>query len=219
MPTNDGQASVLLPVDDDDGLPKQIGHITNHLSQAIGRLTGSYQEKPRIASLIGAFVDEVQELEDVVFDVSLLRDLALAEGEQLDAIGRIVNQPRSGLNDVRYRRQIRARIVLNNSRGSADKLIEALHLISDSGSISKAKVDEFYPAAFIIELLTPISTSIQAMVDFLKAGKPAGVRMQFVYQIYSLENRFTFGDGTSQTQGWGSTRSPNVGGFLSGVRE
>ena len=209
-----------LPVDDDDGLPKEPVPVIDHRDEALGRLTTMFRDKPRLSALLGAFMAQVQEIENTLFDVSLKRALDNAEGAQLDAIGRIVNQPRSGNPDARYRRFIRARIIVNNNRGHADKLMQALQLLDDPRFITRVKLTEYYPASFFIELVTPLLLlDPQEIVDFLKTGKPAGVRMQFIYQQLDSSVRFTFGTGTSATQGWSSTRSPTGGGVLSGVRE
>lgn len=55
-----------------------------------------FRQSPVFQALLSAFASEVQALLDAAHDVLSLRQIDLAEGEQLNALGRIVGQPRIG---------------------------------------------------------------------------------------------------------------------------
>lgn len=63
-----------------------------------GRILSQYREEYLFKKLLGAITDEIQELMDAIVDLMEYRTICKAEGEQLDAIGRIVGSPRTTYN-------------------------------------------------------------------------------------------------------------------------
>lgn len=55
-----------------------------------------FRQSPVFQALLSAFASEIQALLDAINQVLSLRQIDLAEGEQLDTLGRIVGQPRIG---------------------------------------------------------------------------------------------------------------------------
>lgn len=67
----------------------------NHVEQAHNRLVSQYKESENLKAYIAAIVKQDDDLEKSLFDLLDKRHLDVAEGEQLDVIGRIV-----GLNRI-----------------------------------------------------------------------------------------------------------------------
>ncbi len=104
-------------------------HIEQHRELGVLELAGPFWGKPRIASLLVAFLDRVQEFEDLVHQLLELRTVDGADIERLKILGKIVGQPRSGLNADDYRTLIKARALANVSRGRASDIFAVLELI------------------------------------------------------------------------------------------
>jgi hypothetical protein len=110
--------------------------ITDHLEAATARFISQFRSpKPVLHGLLASYVEQLQILEDVLWDVINHRLLDPAPGEsvgaegvQLDVLGKIVGQPRLGLSDVAYRLAIKLKIRVNRSRGSSEDLLEILRL-------------------------------------------------------------------------------------------
>lgn len=65
---------------------------------AESRMLSQFYNSKVLKLLLNAFTSEVQELSTAITDLMRMRTVATAEGENLDAIGRIVGQDRTGYN-------------------------------------------------------------------------------------------------------------------------
>ena len=77
--------------------------ITDHVARAHETQKSQFDDSPNIRALLQVFVDEIQLLENVTFDVLLLSVLDLAEGAQLDQWGKVFGELRGALDDDEYR--------------------------------------------------------------------------------------------------------------------
>ena len=93
-------------------------------------------------------IDQLQELETVLFDLLENRSLDTAEGVQLDRIGTIVGLARTGSqSDTDYRASLGVQIRRNLSQGEPETLIEILAALTSSTVV---KLREIYPAEIIM---------------------------------------------------------------------
>ena len=99
----------------------------------------------------------------------------VGRGVQLDRIGRLVGQPRSGADDDHYRYYLRAKIRANKSNGSPDDLIAVFKAM-----LGATELPFYQPgnnASFILQLSTPMTGAVAAIaLYFLRIAKQAGVR-------------------------------------------
>jgi len=107
-------------------------HITNHVEQALRRLLSQFKGKPRLEGTISAFVNPIQDIEDMFADMYTLRELDTAFGQQLDGIGQIVGRARRGFNDEKYRLRLIGQIGINTSKGTPENLISIFNLLTGS---------------------------------------------------------------------------------------
>lgn len=63
-----------------------------------GRILSQYSQSDLFKKLLGAITEEVQELLNAIVDLMEYRTISMAEGKQLDAIGRIVGRQRTTYN-------------------------------------------------------------------------------------------------------------------------
>ena len=96
------------------------------LSTILSELEGAPNN---VVKLLTALLTPINDLEQVMLALLTERSIDTAVGAQLDVIGRIVGQPRQGLDDDTYRRYCRARVVTNRSSGVVEDLIKVADLV------------------------------------------------------------------------------------------
>lgn len=82
-----------------------------------------------ITKFLRAVLVQCQNFEDTVLALLLQRVIDNAVGAQLDLLGKLAGQARNGLEDVDYRRYIRARVAAHNSDGLISDVIKVVRLI------------------------------------------------------------------------------------------
>ncbi len=202
-------------------MPQEITKNTQHTAEGLLLFIDRYKNKPRLASLISIFLDQVQELEDALFELITDRTIDAAVGVQLDILGAIVGQPdRLGLSvDDEYRTIIKARIKVNRSDGHAEQLIEILRLITTlTGVLQPAEILllDTPPAAIRISLLTDIGTLDPGIAfNLLDDARGAGIKLDFIYTTTVKADTFTFGgDGPNDPdKGFFNSDTPSGGKF------
>lgn len=157
--------------------------ISDHVAQAQALPSWQLQDKANWRALVDAAVTRVQLLEDVLQALAAGRGLDTAVGVQLDGEGIDVGQARFGgayglgEADADYRGKIRARIIANQSEGSALDLQRVARALLGTNVLLVSVVD-LAPAAFVLALgvTAPLSADEQTwLLDFVRDSKPAGV--------------------------------------------
>lgn len=159
-----------------------LEQITEHVQEALNNLLAQFKGKPKIAGLITSYVNQIQDLEDVFFQLLIDRWLDNAEGVQLDGFGSIVGQAREGKNDDDYRLAIKAKIQLNLSEGTTEDIIDILRAAL---GLFTVEVVEYFPAAFTAELVEPLdpSTNPNVLAVILNSGRSAGVKSVLLFKV------------------------------------
>lgn len=153
-------------------------------------------------------IDQVQELENVLFDLLNNRMLDAAEGAQLDKLGSMLNESRKGSqSDSNYRTILGVKIKQNLSQGEPETLISILSALTSSTQINFV---ELYPAAIVMyfdgEIIgTP--SDLKNLIDGIAAG---GVRVDIVKGL--LTEAFVVEGAVGL--GCSSTVSPTTGGRI-----
>jgi hypothetical protein len=106
-----------------------VDDVTLHTPLALLRLIERWKGKPNLAAILASYTDQLQLLENALWDIITARLVDYAEGAQLDAIGRIVGEIRQGQNDAQYRARLRVRIRINQSFGTAEDVIIVLQML------------------------------------------------------------------------------------------
>ena len=186
---------------------------------ALARLLGQFADSTALRQLICSLVSPLDELEAALLDVHYNRWLAeTTTGVQLDVIGRIIREPRNGLDDTTYLRALRTRVLINRSSGKLEELIEiALTFEPDSTPI---EFREHAPNSITVRQLIKGDSDPKALTERLNSARAGGVNLQLIYLpgVAAAES-FTLSDTTVTTdaaKGWGST-TETTGGELAGV--
>jgi hypothetical protein len=197
-----------------------LEQITNHETQALGRLATQYRDKPNIAKIVRIIARRAQALETVVFQVFNAFRIETAIGAQLDVLGRIVGQPRESAGDTEYRLRIKARIRANLSGGMAEDIYKVFDLLLPSHTLV---LEPVYPASFVFEILGSVDPALVPLYrKFFYDTKAAGVYGVGLYSTEDPVDTFTLDDALSPTPnpdiGLDDALAPGTqGGVLAGV--
>ena len=150
-----------------------ITQINDHEARMIGLLISQFKDKPNIAGILKSFSTEVQEIEDVAYNLFRSFDIDDAVGDQLDLLGRLVGEARQARTDEVYRSAISVRIAINLAHGEPEKIIEVLESITNSTIV---QLTEVYPAGMFI-FFNGTTTDFTTIKDLIKLMVAAGVRL------------------------------------------
>lgn len=161
-----------------------ISYKTTHVSEAQKELLMQFWSSPNLQGTISSVVRQVQGLEDVTHEFHTKLSLDVAEGAQLDIIGRIVSLDRGNADDATYRNRLRVRILTMTSSGTQQDILEILHLRYGYG-LSRWTLKDGTIAEFVVSYNdgnAPLTTTqAREMANYVKAAKAAGVRFYLEY--------------------------------------
>lgn len=198
------------------------GEVRLHTPLALSRLIERWraENNPQLANLLSSYTDEVQELENAIWDVMVGRLTDYASGVQLDALGRIVGQKRESLGDAAYRAHIKARIRINQSFGQPRDVIAVIKLV-DSAAFHLA---EFPTASFRVWFDAPPANAAvgHELPKLIKQTRAAGVSGIVSFPVDRLTGRGAFfGSSYAPTlnvaRGFSSSYDSTVGGLFGHV--
>jgi hypothetical protein len=190
--------------------------IPNHVEQALARLISQYQDAVGFNGFITALVNPCQDIEGVLNDLNVKRQLAVATGVQLDNIGTIVGLARPpGATDDQYRNDLYAEIKINVSEGQPEQAIQTFQLFTGAQLVL---LDEHFPAEVSIEseIVFPDQPSVDMILQIMQQVLPAGVRCDGIVE-FDPTNPFAF-DGSLFGGGFGSDTDPTAGGLFATLR-
>lgn len=190
--------------------------IFDHAAQGLTRLLEQFKDQPRLTALARSYLNQIQKLENAIWEVIQIRGIDQSEGVNLDAIGRLVGRPRLGLGDVDYRVALRAQIRINRSSGSPEDMIVVTGLSIPAGQTFT--YEEAYPAVIVIEVLGQSIFNMLVLLDNLIRAKPGGVRLLLEYSTVPIGEDFTFADDDTTPadtlRGWGDDTPITLGGYM-----
>lgn len=196
---------------------------TDHVGDGVDRLLEQFKDRPRIVALLTAYLNQVQDLEDVLWELFLDRWISTAVGEQLNVIGRVVGEKRQGSLDDEYRAFLRARIRANRSVGLLAELVKIVALIQDDNLQVLAR--EYDPAAVRLEPTGATIVDARRVARILADAKPSGVALRYVYSETARTGVLLGGDAgggftpTADQSPGDYQSSPVGGGVLASVSE
>ena len=153
-------------------------HITQHREVATLSLTRPFWGKPRIASLLVAFMARIQDLEDDLHSILEERTLENADLVRLKVLGKIIGQPRLNFATEDYRTLLKARALANVSRGRAYDILAVLELVIGPGDYLLTEVGD---ATLHLSALVPVTTTMTNMLrQVIPDVRPAGVGLLFL---------------------------------------
>lgn len=182
--------------------------ITDHIQQAKDRLREQYKNSENILALIESWTGQIQELEEILFQLTTDRSIFTAIGIQLDLLGQLLNKPREGRSDTDYRIVLLAKVAQNISQGTPEELINAFKVLSSSTKVylSDDHNGEVYLLADHVLTQEQVNMILREMYSVVCAG----VRIQGLGSFDPLDS-FAF-DGVDVARGFGSVYDLAKGG-------
>ena len=185
--------------------------ITTHVQDALDRLMTQYRGKVTWTSFITAITEQVQDLEDAIFDLDAGRHIATAVGQQLDNLGDLIGQDRLGFDDDFYRILLYVRIGLNTSQGDPDKIISIFQLLSQAESVHYQNLKHGH-----IMLSTSARLAddiVQFAYDNMQLVVAGGVRIDHM-SFYDNDEPFAFSGTNTAVNSFGFSDISGVSGGL-----
>ncbi len=172
---------------------------TDQVAQAQALLIEHFKNSPNLKAVIKAYIDQLQEIEAMMFQLLEERDLTSAVGSQLDVLGEILGRPRNGLSDADYRSFLNAQIVVNFGSGTLEDVRNAIQLVTITTGTVTIDISEDHPtdpAHFEVVITEPITaaeaTSVAAVIADAKGTAIRGI---FTYWIDPTADVFEYDDG------------------------
>lgn len=188
--------------------------INNHIELAKDRLREQYKNSPTILAIINAFVGEIQELEQVLYDLSVSRTINQAFGVQLDKLGELLDRTRDGRSDADYRIILLAKVSQNISRGTSDDVSSVFKILSSS---SKVQFGDSYFGEFYLLADNPLTQSeVNLLLKEMQVVDSAGVRLVGIGS-FDPDDSFAM-DGSDSAKGYGSIYSVSNGGKFATIK-
>jgi hypothetical protein len=185
-----------------------ITPIVDHIDRATARFLEQYKNKVRLNGMLAAFIEQIQDIENVIQDLENKVGVDTAEGIQQDRNGVIVGIERAaGQSDEDYLLAIKAKIIQNLNQGTPEEIIAAAKFFIGSTLVWYLEV---YPAAVDIFSTTTIPEESRAKIRAqLQKFLPAGVSLDS-FGHYDETNPLVFSGG----RGFGDVNDPTAGGLF-----
>lgn len=186
-------------------------HILDHAARAFGRLGQEFQEMPDWRPLANVVAKQIQDLEDVFWDLLTKRWLD-GEGAQLDQLGNLLSEPREGFADDQYLERLKAKILILRSSGSAPHILKIFKRLLPDNTIRFTQIGG---AGFILDVGTIDPAFAGIYSRFARQAASAGINAQLIFDLADdFQTFFTdFGSIISSSQSSGATSLPLVNGF------
>ena len=155
-------------------------HITDHVSRGVKTLAAQLQENLPLVDFFTALMNEVQLVQNAIYDLYESVDLLSATGDRLDKFGEVLEFFRKTLtDDAQYRVWLQARIKQLKSDGSVNAILTVINTISQSNVL----FFDLYPAkvGFIYFGVLPENERV-LLTDFVRDMLPAGVGLNWVIE-------------------------------------
>ena len=154
-----------------------VTQITDHVARLKADILGQFQDDPIALAICDVIGDEIQVLEDLLYDFLTNIQLENATGLILDRIGKICRVARQGRSDDEYRGAIHVWIAAYNSDGGIDQI---LWIVQNLLTIT-SEYQAYPPAAYRLryETASPISDQqIEDAARIMEIATTAGVEYQ-----------------------------------------
>lgn len=136
------------------------------------RLIQKFSDKPNIVATLEAYLENIQKVEDLAFEVGEAFNLTGAIGVQVDTIGKLVGVKRAGLTDSDYLWKINRKISANASDGTINSIMRILpQSFRDSVSYPNGTNNIENP----LDPTTWMTTELDGTVELVPLSNPVGL--------------------------------------------
>lgn len=104
----------------------------DHTERALERLPSQWQETEKVKGWLESYTDEVNDVEELLFQLLTERGISTAVGAQLDILGALFDLSRDGRTDTQYRNAILGQASVAGQDGTTEVFMQAMR--SHTGS-------------------------------------------------------------------------------------
>ena len=171
---------------------------------AVSLLPSEFFDSPIFKEVLKIYIEEFEEIQQCINDIVAQKNVAVAEGVQLDGIGEHVAKLREGLSDIDYRKQLNIQKTLNACEGNYNTVIQVWKALVETDNVS---LTEEYPAGVLL-YSGGGAPSIEEITQFENA-LPVTVTASYVSSFEDVPP-FVFEGGVGL--GFGTTEDSSIGG-------
>lgn len=179
----------------------------DHVERGLNRLPTQFRDSPILQELLKIYLEEFQEIEEVLIDIVNQQDIEQAVGFQLDIIGEHVALLREGRDDTEYRQAIKIQKIINASQGQFETVLQLWRTLLGSPT---ATLTEEFPAG--VNLYSDVGISDFTLVEYLVKALPITVTAS-VTTTYDADPPFGF-DTDPTTLGFDTSGGKFIGRYL-----
>lgn len=148
-------------------------------------LIAQFDKKPVLYAILDALGAELDEIEEATTRVKNCRYLDTSIGEQLDGLGKVVDEARrmsdgSDLDDTLYRKIIKAKILKDTSPGTPEDTITALKTIFPGDKVTLSEIGNAKMSVAIGRFYT--RHELMLIRDTGMIIRPGGVKLMLAEQ-------------------------------------
>jgi hypothetical protein len=193
---------------------------TDTVTAGIRRAINQYRDKPVFEAMLTAYLQQLQEVEDVLFQlenrIPASGDAGIT-GVQLDVLGALVGQPRGGRDDTEYLKWIMARTLVNHASGLGDEIFSLLTtILPDDTNFTYSEGT----AEFDIYIDDVVSDS-EDLARIIRETRGAGIGFNLSYFVDVDSFQFSDTDATvsDPDKGFGDDTISTVGGVFASASD
>lgn len=112
------------------------------VDSGVNLLLHQFQDKPNLKGFFSTFLKDLDNINQDTFTLVGQFNVDDATGVYLENIGSLVGEERGEDNDDEYRNRIKIRILINNSKGSPNEILEIVSQVTETDNV---RLWEHYP--------------------------------------------------------------------------
>ncbi len=146
--------------------------VIDHAAEGLDNILKQYKDSPLFKAFLEPMLSPMADFETQFTAFKSQLTLDVAEGENLDLIGDMLNAQSRPVDDEDYRNLLKALVIAYNSSGTANDIIKAINLIIEA---EETKIVETYEAGFAIEIKNISSGDVSQANRIVRIAKGAGI--------------------------------------------
>ena len=111
----------------------------DHVTVGQERAVTYFKTKENFLKLLEIYLNQLQDLEEKLTELANIKDVDTVTGIWLDYLGKILGEDRDNATDEAYRSNLKLRIAINTSDGTAPVLREIVKTYTDSDKVRIAQ--------------------------------------------------------------------------------
>lgn len=153
----------------------------NQVDSGLSLLLSQFKDKANIDGVLRTYLNASQQTQEAYEEMLDERNLAVAEGVQLDQLGAIVGEGRNLRDDEAYRLAIKIKIAINTNKGTLPDVKAIIKLFTGALEV---RILEHYPASVYVYVRG--GTNLKSLRELIEGVLPASVSLGYIG--YSSEN-------------------------------